>query len=260
MKDAPGWTPGANQGVYMSASYTEWYVQLIDGRISGSGQSAYINDSTGFFDVLTAGDPARITCYSDERGTALTTPGTMTAGVIQFWTQSSVTSVDLTIETTQGHAFFVQSLIPSNHRVVVMPEKIEQVLILPYNLVGASEVIVNTGFRQHANMLIKDVFLHVTTVGTGAMIDIGTSTKQSGFAIAVTVDTTGFPLALLNEKLTSASQVGSYLALSGTASYARSLHQRLNATSDGSIVYSNTTSSSTAGAGYIYIIYYRIPA
>lgn len=244
----------------MSATFTEWYIQLVDGSKSGGGATVYLSDSTGIYDVLTAGDPARVTCYSDERGTALTTPSTMSNGVIQFWTASSVTSVDLTIQTTNGHAFFVPGVSISDHRISVFPQKHEQVLILPYKVVGASEAIVDTGFDVLGNMLLKDVFLHVTAVGTGAMLDIGTSTKQSGFAIAVTVDTTGYPVALINEKLTSASQIGTYLALSNTASYARMLHPRANATSGANIVYSNTTSSSTAGAGYIYINYIRIPA
>lgn len=244
----------------MSATYTEWYIQLVDGRKSGSGQTAYLSDSTGIYDVLTNGDPARITCYADERGSALTTPGTMTAGVIQFWTAVTTTAVDITIQTANGQAFWLPGLTPSDHRVMVVPEKHEQMMILPYKVVGASEAVVDTGFDVLSNMLVKDVFLHVITLGTGAVLDIGTSTKQSGFAIAVTVDTTGYPVALLNEKLTSASQIGTYLAISNTASYVRMLHPRANATSGANIIYSNTTSSSTAGAGYIYMTYYRIPA
>lgn len=243
----------------MGTTYTEWHLQLIDGRKSSHGASVTIDDDTGVYDVLTAGDPARITLYSDENGTSLSAPATMSNGIMRFYTASSVTSVDITLLTANGHAFFLEDITPSNHRVVVYPDKMESILILPYKVVGASEAVVDTGFDLSANMLVKDVWLHTTTLGTGAVLDVGTSTDADGFLDGITVDATGYLAAAVFEEVpTSAHQLGALIA-STTGKNVRKLHRRANATSGANIVYTNTTSSSTAGAGYVYLNYMRIP-
>jgi len=43
-----------------------------------------------------------------------------------------------------------------------------------------------------------------------------------------------------------------------TGNYVRKLHRRANATSGANIVYTNATSATTVGAGYIYLRYDRI--
>lgn len=238
------------------SNFTEWYVQLIDGR-----KDKTIDDDSGVYNVLTDGDPAEITIYADGNGTSGSNPGTMTNGVIQFWTASTTTTVDITVLTSTGHAFFLESLAPSDHRIVVWPETFGMYhLILPYTYSGASETVVDSGFDQLANMLVKDVWVHVTTAGTGFAMDIGTSTDTDGFADGVLVTTTGWPTTLLEEALVSTSSlIGAYLTVA-TGPYVRKLHLRENATSAANITYINTTSSSTAGAGYIYVHYMRVPA
>lgn len=235
--------------------YTEYYFQLIDGR-----KGAPLDDDSGVYNVLTADDPSEVTIYSDSNGTAGSNPGTMSNGIIRFFTANTVTSVDVSILTANGHAFFLEGVTPSDHRIVVMPEAIHNTLILPYQVVGASETVVDTGFDLSANMLVKDVFVHVTTVGTGAALDIGTSTDTDGFVDGVLVTTTGWPASLLEEALVSTSSlIGAYLAnITGTD--VRKLHVRANATSGANIIYINTTISSTAGEGYIYINFQRLPA
>ena len=243
----------------MSATYTEWQIQLIDGRKSSHGASVAIDDDSGVYDVLTAGDPARITLYSDENGTSLTAPATMSNGIMRFFTAITVTSVDITVLTANGHAFFLEDITPSNHRVVVYPELIHQTLIMPYKVVGASEAVVDTGFDQSANMLVREVWLHTTTLGTGAVLDVGNSTDTDGFLDGVTVDATGYlAAAVFEEAPGSAHQFGALIA-STTGKNVRKLHRRANATSGANITYTNTTISSTAGAGYIYLNFMRIP-
>ena len=243
----------------MASNYVEWYIQLIDGRKSGGGASVPIDDDTGVYNVLTADDPAEITIYSDDKGTSGSNPGTMSNGIIQFWTDVSTTSVDISVLTANGHAFFLEGLSRSDGRVVVYPERLEQLLIMPYKVVGASETVVDTGFDISAKMLVKDVWLHTTTLGTGTVLDIGTSTDTDGFLDGVTVDATGYlAAAVFEENPGSAHQLGALLA-STTAKNVRKLHIRANATSGANIVYINTTVSSTAGAGYIYMKYDRIP-
>lgn len=235
----------------MSANYTEYYLQLIDRR---TGRP--LNDDSGVYNVLTADDPSEVTIYSDDTGTSASNPGTMTDGIIQFWTASSVSSVDVSVLTANGHAVFLQAVTPSQHRICIDPEKQEYVLIVPYQVVGASETVVDTGFDLAANMLVKDVFLHATTLGTGATLDVGTSTDTDGFVDGISVAATG--MKIIAETGASAHQIGALIA-STTGANVRKLHVRANATSGANIVYINTTSSSTAGEGYIYLTYRRLP-
>jgi hypothetical protein len=116
--------------------------------------------------------------------------------------------------------------------------------------------VVDTGFDIGAGMLVKDMWLHTTTLGTGAVLDIGTSTDTDGFLDGVTVDATGF--LVIQETAASAHQIGALIA-SATGANVRKLHKRANATSGANIIYTNTTSSSTAGSGYIYLEYRRVP-
>jgi hypothetical protein len=108
-------------------------------------------------------------------------------------------------------------------------------------------------------MLVKDIELDVITAMTGGVLDIGTSTDPDGFADGVSAATTGFPITLLEEALVSTSGLFGALLANATGTYARKKYYRANSTSGASIVYTNTTSSSTAGAGYIYLTFDRLP-
>jgi len=238
----------------MASNFVEWYIQLVDGR-----KMTDIDDDAGVYNVLTEDDPAEITIYSDDRGTSGSNPGTMSNGVIQFWTDSATTAVDISVLTANGHAYFLESVSISDHRIVVMPEKTEQQLIVPYTFSGASETILDTGFDILANMLVKDVYIHVTAAMTGGVLDIGTSTDSDGFVDGVSAATTGYPATLLEEALVSGSSLHGTLLANLTGGDVRKLHKRANSTSGANIVYTNTTSSSTAGAGYIYLTYIRTP-
>ena len=238
----------------MSAGYTEYMIQLYNERTGLA-----IDDDSGVVNVLTANSPAEATIYSNDAGTSASNPLTFTNGVARFWTASSVTSVDLSILTADGQAVFVEGLTPSQHRIDINTERSEYKLIIPFTYSGASETVVDTGFDWGASMLMKDAVLHVTTLGTGMALSVGTSTDPSGFAVAVTCAATGFyPLSETVVSGATAGAVGLYL-VSATSGAVRKKALRSNSTSGANIVYQNTTSSSTAGAGYIYLVYERIP-
>ena len=239
----------------MSSGFTEWAIQVFNTRTR-----TRVLDSTGLCAVLTDGSPVKATIYTTGNGqTAASNPLTFTDGWIRFWTADSVTSVDLAIQTATSHALFAESVTPSDHRVDINPEQIFQRLIIPYLVVGASEAVVNTSFTINSNMLVTDIDVDVFAVGTGAALDIGTSTAGSGFARAVSVATTGVPATLLEEAIVSGSSLYGSLLANVTGEYVRKRHMRANATSGASIIYQNTTSSSTAGSGYIGITYQRFP-
>lgn len=240
----------------MAVGFTEWYIQLFNTRTR-----APIDDDTGTCAVLTDGSPAAITTYSDANGTALTNPITFTNGIVRFYTADTTTSVDLSLLTATGYAVFAESVTPSMHRIDVNPELMTQKLVVPYvfnaTVTGA---VVDTGFDLSASMLVKDVEVDVFTVATGGVLTVGTSTTTTGFCTGVVASTTGFPATLLEESLVSTSSVwGTFLAVA-TGMYVRKKHIRANATSGANIIYQNTTSSSTAGNGYIYLTYDRMPS
>lgn len=239
----------------MASNYVEWYIQLVNGRLNKP-----IDDDSGVYNVLTQNDPAEITVYSDDSGTSGSNPGTMTNGVIRFWTASSVTAVDISVLTSNGHAFFLEDVTQSDHRVVVWPDQTEYTLVIPYTYSGASATVVDTGFDQLANMLVKDCFIHVVTAGTGFFLDIGNSTDTDGFADGAAASTTGYPVTLLEEALVSTSSLIGALLANATGTNVRKLSVRANATSGANITYTNTSDSTVAGAGYIYLTYRRIPA
>lgn len=241
----------------MGLALTEWYFYLYERH--ASGVEAPIDDDSGVINILTAGDPSEATCYSDVNGTSASNPMTFNNGRVRFWTPTSVTSIDITGLTAKGHAFFYQSISPSVHRIVIDPTRMVQKVVIPYQVVGASEAVVDTGFDILDNMLVTDIEIHVTAVGTGAALDIGTSTDSDGFADGVSAATTGYPVTLLEEALVSTSGLFGALLANITGTNVRKKHRRANATSGANIVYLNTTSSSTAGEGYIYITYTRIP-
>ena len=235
----------------------EWHFYLYERH--ASGVDTPINDDTGVINILTAGDPSEVTIYADVNGTAASNPMTFTDGRVRFYTAASVTSIDITGLTANGHAFFYQGVTPSTHRIVIDPTKMLHNLVIPYQVVGASEVIVDTGFDILANMLVRDVFPHVTTLGTGAALDVGTSTDSDGFLDGVSVATTGYVVTAIEEALVSTSSLIGALLANVTGTNVRKLHKRANATSGANIVYTNTTSSSTAGEGYLYVNYIRVP-
>lgn len=237
----------------MSATYKEWYVQLIDGR---TGKP--IDDDTGKYTVLTASSPVPLTVYSDDKGTSLTLPATMSNGILNFYTASSVTSLDLSALTANGHAYFLEAVVPSNHRIVVWPENINQQLIVPYNANTGCNVVVDTGFDLAADMLVKDVFLHATVASTAGALDVGTSTDTDGFLDAAVVSATGFKV--LDEDVGSAAAGIGALLVSVTSGAVRKFHLRANATSGAQLVYVLTaTNSGGTGSGYIYLTFDRVP-
>lgn len=231
---------------------SEYNLHLLDARTREA-----LDDDAGVVRVTTADSYAAMTCYSDKNGTSQSLPITMVNGRIRFFTAASVTSVDVYVQTDGGAFFYIRGLTPSQQHRYVDPEKDEYTMVIPYTIVGASETVTNTGFTIKANMLIRDALLHVHTVGTGAALEVGTSTDPDGFIDAASVATTGYPVTVTDEAIVSTSSlIGALLAVA-TGTYVRKWYRRASSTSGASIVYQNTTSSSTAGGGFIHLVYRR---
>ena len=166
----------------MSATFEEYDVQIINKRTK-----QYISDSSGVFNVLTTSTPAEATIYSDDKGTSGSNPGTMTNGVIRFWTDSSVTTVDVTGLTEDGHPFFIAALTPSQHRLEIdIEERANMQLVIPWTIAASAISGYNTGFDLNALHVVKEIRVKVTTAGgTSNILNVGNSATASGLFNAV---------------------------------------------------------------------------
>lgn len=179
----------------MASNYTGYNFQLVSTRTKRP-----IDDDSGQFIVYTAGSPSKATCYSDDVGTSLTQPGTLTNGYGKFWVDSSITSVDVTVLTSEGRSYFLEGLTPSQHRIDVDTEKQEYMLVLGWAILSAhaDAVVSALGFQLQTGMRLKEVFVQKTSagvgVGAGLVVDFGVSGDPDGFIDGITASSTGYDL------------------------------------------------------------------
>lgn len=247
----------------MSATFTEYYVQLINYRTKKP-----IDDDTGKYAVMVVDTPAPEVIYSDDKGTPsiLAVTGiaqTMTDGIMQFWTISSVTSVDLTIVTANGESVFVKGLTPDQHRVEVNEETIDQLMVVPFNTtvsgVTATGSIVSNGFSVPGPSLVHDCYLRTSTLGTTALLDVGLSGDPNGYLVGCTCSVTGFQYP--EELLVSVTAVLSRgLLLQATGVTSGFMRRSAIYTTATGIVYQNACVTTLAAMnGWIYIKYEKLP-
>ncbi|RMG04685.1 MAG: hypothetical protein D6726_02905 [Nitrospirae bacterium] len=199
----------------MGLQYNEFHIQLINARTGNP-----IDDDSGVYNVLTAGSPTEATIYSDPYGTSASNPGTISNGEITFYTDSSVTSVDISIYTASGDAIFLQGVTTQQQRVLVDVDKLEQTLVIPFGASDNTET--DTGFTVVGPALIEDVFLKVTTADSGETINFGlngtTTNDPDGLVTGASVSSTGYVSlgptvsAGVNEDYFSACGYGALLA------------------------------------------------
>lgn len=257
----------------MASNYIEWYFQLNNRR---TGRP--ISDSTGLYVVLTASTPARATLYSDANGTSLTQPATMKNGIGRFWTDASVASVDISVLTAAGQAYFIEGMTLSQHQVPVDPEKEEYQFICDWNGNTVCNLAAATGFNLLAGMKIKDVNIHVTTNTTATGMHFGVSGTPSGFGALVKTSVTGYQtldvVIISNETATfsivaATQKRGSLIVDYGTGFsatvtaggskgyFAKKPYMVTAATG---LVYTvMETNSGATGSGYIYLDYEIMP-
>lgn len=257
----------------MSVSYREWYFQLWDTQ-----RKISIDDDSAKLIVLTADSPTAPTIYSDANGTsvshAVRTPRSFVNGTVRFWTDQSVTSVDLSLMTAKGEAYFFEDVAYSVHRLDINPFMRDHVLVLPFGASDATET--DTGIDLPANLLIKDALLKVTTADATETLDVGILSSESGgdadgllmlmdvanlgFVNPFPVVTNGTNIdynvhtsgrgALLKQGIAGADAVA-------TCGGVQPRFYRTDGTAK-SVTYTGSTGSDTA-AGYIILSYTRLP-
>src|SRR5678815_2828966 len=182
-----------------NAALKEFYLQLVNTRTKKP-----IDDDAGSYQVMQPGSPTRQTIYN-AAAAALTqavqfgdfVSRTMTDGVINFFTQQTVTSVDISILTNGGRSYFLKGVSPSQKRVDVDPEEHRYSLIVGINDSASSTALRSTGFTLRKGMIVEDVFVRTTTAFTGAAtggnsLNIGLAGDSDAFAHLLNVSATGY--------------------------------------------------------------------
>ena len=238
----------------MASNFVEWFVQLVDVRTNRP-----IADSTGTCQVLTQNSPVKLTIYGDSVGTSATNPVTLTNGVARFWTDVATTAADLSIVTANGHALFLEDVTTSLHRVNVNPDQADQCAVVAW-FVTASGVVADSGVSIPTAARVYDAFVRIFAPASGAVLDVGTSTAATGFMVGVTVEVTGTKANDESASVATAGSKGTLLLAAATATLTNCLKYYIpaNATSAAKVVWQHTTASS-AGSGYIYLRYVRMP-
>jgi len=257
----------------MSVSYREWYFQLWDTQ-----RKISIDDDSAKLIVLTADSPTSPTIYSDANGTsvsnAVRTPRSFVNGTVRFWTDQSVTSVDLSLLTAKGEAHFFEDVAYSCHRLDINPFQRDHLLVVPFGASDNTEV--DTGLDLPANLLIKDALMKVTTADATETIDFGILSSESGgdadgLLMAMAMDNLGFvnPFGVVTDGATidyvvHTSGRGALLkqGIAGANAVAtvgglQPRYYRTDGTAK-SLTYTGSAGSDTA-AGYFCLAYTRLP-
>ena len=174
------------------ANFKEWFLQLKDFR-----NQRPIDDDSGFLGVYStsATAPDFVSIY-DRFGTALSNPATFTDGKLQFFTDKSITSVNLTVLTATGYAVFATAISSDEHSLYINRENRRQLLVFPFKF-NSGGTVVDSGFDLPANMLIDDAFVRVTTVDATETIDVGfvnavESGDENGLIAAASLANAGY--------------------------------------------------------------------
>ena len=256
----------------MSVSYREWYFQLWDTQ-----RKISIDDDSAKLIVLTADSPTAPTIYSDANGTSVSnaarTPRSFVNGTVRFWTDQSVTSVDLSLMTAKGEAYFFEDVSYSCHRLDINPFQRDHLLVLPFGASDNSET--DTGIDLPANLLVKDAFIRVTTEDATETLDFGILASESGgdadgFGMVLSVATAGY--VNMWPVVTNGSNIDYHVHTSGygallkngiagadavaTVGGVQRRYHRTDGTAK-SISYTGSAGSDTA-AGYLFLQYTRL--
>jgi len=202
----------------MASNYIEFNVQLVDSRTKNA-----IDDDAGLFTVLQAGVPLEETLFSNENGTSLSQPATMTDGRCKFFLDSGTTTVDLSVMDEKGRSYWLPAIDISQHRIDVDRHQMNYTLIGAWALLSAhgedvvSLVKAPVSGGLPTGIKINDVWIHKTTsgvgIGSGLLIDFGVSGDPNGFIDGVTCSTTGYDMVDVDLTVASGTAAGESIVM-----------------------------------------------
>lgn len=266
----------------INANRREFFIKLVNKRTG-----KVIDDDSGSFQVYTAGAAARATIYNAANteltqevvGTSFVSR-TMSNGTIRFFTDSSVSAVDVSILTAGGRAYFLKSLSASQHRVDVDPEKQEYVLVAAFNDKASCTTVRPLGFQLRKGMVINDVIVKVTAAFAGAAAasngyNIGRSGDADGLLDLVQLSSVGFKVGrpvVSTTGVVTTTRYGADLAsfhassTGGVDFYIKKSYLAATAVASNNLVVKRQTAATLtasftgqAGKAYIYYMYTLLP-
>ena len=154
----------------------EWYFGLHD---SSTGQYKSGMDASGWAMVCTAGAVTSPTIYTNASGSATLTATntiavvTIANGYCRFWTDSSVTSLDISYLTATGECGLLKAVSPNTqHMLPVQTGQMDFTLWVPVAYLAASAVV-DTTLDLPANLIITDAMLKVVATDSAVTVDVG---------------------------------------------------------------------------------------
>ncbi len=251
----------------MGVSLTEFYMQLWNKRTDLA-----VIDDTGRFIVTTVDTASRPVVYEDRQAgiTITNSIGTISSGVIQFFIASATTIVDLSVMTAEGQYYFVEDLTPSQHKLMVDPEKREYLAIVPFNGEAADGVEFDSEINFPVGAVITDCEVRVINGTASEVLDVGLETTDpNGFLAALPLDSAGLVTSKgaanngSNIDFVDAIQRGALLSpglIQGTDVVAVSgavVHNHYLVATAAHLTYEQT--NSVTADGYILVKYYLTP-
>jgi len=267
----------ANQG------RREWYIKLINSRTK-----QWLNTTINY-QVYNNNLPTRPSIYGVDGATDTTevqvTLGifiseTNTDGTMHFFTNRSVSALDLSVQTIGGRSYFLKNVNSSMHRLDVDPEQGQFTLTVAINdrlSVTTSRAL---GFQLKLGMILKDVLVDVKTAFLGAVAasatyNFGISGDTIGFYNGLRMSTTGIKhgyeasaLSISTSGMILTTKWGTLLAHidAGAVASINSTFTRLDyvVPADTNLVYAAEgaragTVTGDNGAGYVHYIYQLFP-
>jgi len=111
--------------------------------------------------VPSAAELDTLTQQLHKRGVVVAMSGGIDSSVCAALAGARVTSVDLSLMTAKGEAYFFEDVAYSCHRLDINPFQRDHLLVVPFGASDNTEV--DTGLDLPANLLIKDALMKVTT-------------------------------------------------------------------------------------------------
>src|SRR5574340_64347 len=138
-----------------------------------------ITGTGGVVEVVTAGDASKAAIY-DVNGVAQTNPVALTSGGAEFYTLSTVASVDFYIQAPDGQFVTKKSVATAGHydMVVDLYNK-HQLYVIPFaaaDFTAATETDTSFNLPAHSQVLGKysGLSVRVSTIDATETIDVGT--------------------------------------------------------------------------------------
>lgn len=189
---------------------TEWYFAVHD---AGTGQyKTNLTTGSGWMYVCTAGSVAPPTIYTNERGSVALTSTNAGAGVLvntlalvyitngwcRFWTETSVTSLDISFLMATGECGIYRGATPSTHMLYVNTNYAGPMkLWVPFAFEATGGSAIDTKLDLPADLEILDAGCLVTTADAAETVDFGfinsgESGDEDGLLDGMLLTNTGF--------------------------------------------------------------------